>query len=149
MAKDAERRWERAAGVASLGAASVHGGLAPAHFDAWWGYGAFFLLAAAAQAVLGLALLVDPFDPARLRIPVERARRRMRVAGALGQAALVALYAVSRVRGVPFAGPARGVVEPVAPLDLVAKALEVACAAILAVLLLREPFSSALRLRGA
>lgn len=98
--------WERGAGVASLVAALVHGGLTPGHFEQWWGYGAFFLVTGAAQAVLGLALALDAFDGD------PRMRRLLWLAGAAGNALVVATYLASRTAGVPFAGPEAGEVEP-------------------------------------
>jgi hypothetical protein len=119
----AARGLERWAGALSIAASLVHGGLTQAHFAEWWGYGAFFLVASTAQLVLGLALLLDPFDPAKLSVPMRTAKRRLYATGLVGMAALVVFYVVTRVVGIP-GGPHAGEVEAVAPIDLVAKAAE-------------------------
>ena len=49
-----------AAAVLSLVAALVHLWVAPGHFEVWWGSGAFFLAAAAAQGLFAVALLRWP-----------------------------------------------------------------------------------------
>lgn len=125
------RSLDVAAGACSLGAALVHGGLVSEHYAQWWGYGAFFVVASLAQTLLALALFVDPFDPARLRVSKGSADRALRVAGIVGQSLLVLLYAYTRVVGVPLAGPAQGEVEGIAPVDLVAEALQLACIVLL------------------
>jgi hypothetical protein len=132
MAQGAAGGWERGAGVASLVAALVHGGLAPEHFAEWWGYGAFFVVAGAAQAVLGLALALDAFGDDL------RARRTLWLAGAVGNALLVLLYLASRTVGVPFAGPEAGEVEPWDVLGVATTAAEALLVGVLAWLLLGE-----------
>lgn len=120
---------ERVAGVLALVSALVHGGLAPSHLEEWWGYGLLFLAAAACQAVLGLALLVDPLpatDPWAARV-----RRWTCGAGLAGSLALVALYAVTRTTGVPL-GPEAGETEPVDALGVLTVAIELATAGLLA-----------------
>lgn len=120
------------AGALSLLAAMAHGGLAPEHFSEWWGYGAFFAIAATAQALLGLALLLDA-------LPTPRGRRDVALAGFAGQAILVAFYVLTRTWGIPFFGPGAGSVEEIAPIDVVTVAMEVLCAALLARHALRRP----------
>lgn len=132
MVLDSAGRWERGVGAASLVAALVHGGLAPAHFAEWWGYGAFFVVAGAAQAILGLALVLDAFEG---DLP---ARRALWLAGAVGNALIVLTYVVSRAVGVPFVGPEAGEVEPWDALGIGTTALEVLLVGVLAWLLARE-----------
>lgn len=106
-----------AVGWASILAGLAHGGLAPAHFEEWWGYGVFFAFTAAAQALFGLAVAMDA-------VPAPRTRRRLLAAGAAGNALLVAFYVWTRTVGVPFLGPEAGEVEAVAVLDVVVLLLE-------------------------
>ena len=117
------RRW---AGACSLAAGLVHGGVAPAHLDEWWGYGLFFLVAATCQFILGLALLTDAINPKDTGPSWLAWRRRMCVAGIAGNVAIMALYGVTRTVGIPLLGPEAGAVEAVAPIDVVSKALEAA-----------------------
>jgi hypothetical protein len=111
-------------GLLSFAAGSIHGGVAGSHFRQWWGYGAFFVMAAMAQWLLGLFLLAlaksEPAEPAHM----PRARRTLFVVGALGNAAIVSLYVITRTTGIPFLGPAAGTVEAVAGIDVVSKAVE-------------------------
>jgi len=133
----ARRTVERWAAGLSVAAGAVHGVVAPAHFAEWWGYGLFFLFAATAQVVLGIALLSDAFNE-RDSGPGWWARRRaMLWAGVLGNLMVMAFYVVTRTTGVPWFGPEAGVVEEVAPIDVVSKALEAGTVAAL-LLLLRE-----------
>lgn len=106
----------RAVGVASLVAAAVHGMLAPAHFVQFWAYGLVFASAGAGQAILGLAILAgDVKGPSRVR---------MFLVGAAMNVALIALYAWTRLVGIPLVGPGAGVREGVGVLDLATVALE-------------------------
>src|SRR5690242_26110 len=113
------RASQRAAGVLALAAGLVHGGLGPEHFAEWWGYGLFFVVAASAQVVLGLALLLDAFEG-------EGLQRATCVAGIAGNAFLILLYVVSRTAGIPFFGPGAGEVEDVALIDVLTVAAEAA-----------------------
>ena len=49
-----------AAAALSLLAALVHLWVTPEHFEEWWGYGTFFLIAAAAQFLYAALLLRRP-----------------------------------------------------------------------------------------
>jgi hypothetical protein len=128
------RRIEKAAGWVSLLAGAIHGLAGPAHFNEWWGYGLFFVFAATAQALLGLALLTDAINERDSGAGWLRAKARLYWAGILGNLAIMALYIVTRTRGVPL-GPERGTVEPIAALDAASKAAEVVLVALLAWLL--------------
>ena len=119
----------------SFAAALIHLWAMPDHFAEWWGYGAFFLATAAAQAAYGAALLLVP-------------RRALLPLGIVGNLAIVSLYVVTRTAGVPFLGPHAGEVEAVSLLDLSAMLLELALVAVLVALLrgrgvLREGWSIA------
>jgi hypothetical protein len=132
------RRLERVAAWASLGAGAVHGLLVRDHFEEWWGYGLFFLLAGLVQLLFGLALLTDAVNPRDTGAQWHRVRRAVYAIGLVGNVGLVALYVVTRTTGIPFLGPEAGEVEAVSPIDLVAKALE-AVAVVALALLLRAP----------
>ena len=106
----------------SLVAALAHVWAMPGHFEEWWGYGAFFVLAALAQGFYGLALLRWP-------------GRTLLLLGIVGNLGVIVLYLVTRVSGVPFFGPHAGEVEGVGVIDLVATLSEVGLVVALAVLL--------------
>jgi len=106
-----------AAGL-SVAAALLHFWVTPEHFEEWWGYGVFFLVAAAAQAVYSTVVLLRP-------------GQGLFVAGIFGNVAIVVLYIVTRTAGVPLFGPMVGVVEDFGVVDLVATAAELALAGVL------------------
>ena len=116
-----------AAGVLSLAAGVMHLWAAPEHLAEWWGYGVFFLAAAAAQGLYGLALLRSP-------------GRGLSLLGLYGNLALVSFYVTTRTTGVPFFGPHAGHAEAVGALDLAAVASELGL--ILALILLSETWRS-------
>ncbi|HEV8043664.1 MAG TPA: hypothetical protein VGP38_00660, partial [Rubrobacter sp.] len=80
-----------AASALSMVAALTHLWAMPEHFEEWWGYGIFFLVAAVAQGFYGLALLRRPGQP-------------LLVLGVGLNLAVVVLYVVTRTIGVPFFG---------------------------------------------
>ncbi len=108
-----------ASATLSILAAAIHDIVMPEHFGEWWGHGTFFLVAALAQFLYGLAI-------------VEWPRRRLLAAGIVGNLAIVALWLVSRTVGVPLVGPEAGQVEPVGALDAATTLIEVALVALLA-----------------
>ena len=131
-----ERLRLRWAGGLSIAASVVHGFVAPEHFEEWWGYGVFFMLAALAQLVYGFHLLqLSSIVTAADRAWMANAPllRKIFWAGIVGNVALVVLYVVTRTLGIPFFGPEAGTVEAVSPAGVVTKAVEIA----LVVLLLR------------
>lgn len=79
--------------VAALGLASsgVHGWVCPEHFHEWVLYGVFFMTASIVQAGWSAIVFLRP-------------NRRLLLAGAAGNSAVIALYFVSRSIGIPF-GP--------------------------------------------
>jgi hypothetical protein len=108
----------------SLVAGLIHLWVLPEHVEEWWGYGAFFLVAAVAQ--LG-------YVPLLLRWP----NRTVLVLGIAGNSAIVLLYLLTRVVGTPFFGPAAGEVEGVGLADVCATASEAAIVVATGALLLR------------
>ena len=114
-----------AAASLSLVAALIHLWVMPEHFEEWWGYGAFFLVAAVAQ------LLYVP-------IVLGRPSRTVLLAGMAGNLAIVALYLLTRTVGIPLFGPGAGEVEGVGLVDVCATASEVGIAVALGAALLRN-----------
>ena len=100
-----------AAGL-SLVAALVHLWVTPEHLEEWWGYGAFFLVCAAAQAL---------YAPLLLRRP----NRAILLLGVAGNLAVVILWLVTRTTGIPLFGPHAGEVEEAGALDLACTLAEV------------------------
>ncbi len=114
-----------AAAALSLLAALIHLWVTPEHFEEWWGYGAFFLVAAAAQVLYAPLVLAWP-------------TRIVLLGGIAGNLAIVALYLLTRTVGIPLFGPGTGEVEEVGFVDLCATASEVGIAVALGAALLRE-----------
>jgi len=85
----------------------------PDHFEEWWGYGAFFLVAAAAQVL---------YVPLLIRWP----NRTVLLLGIAGNSAIVLLYLLTRVVGIPIFGPEAWEVEGVGIIDVCATMSEVA-----------------------
>jgi hypothetical protein len=108
----------------SLLAGLIHLWVMPEHFQEWWGYGAFFLVAAVAQVV---------YVPLLLRWPN---RTVLLLLGIAGNSAIVLLYLFTRAVGVPLFGPGAGEVEAVGIIDVCATASEAAIVVALGVLLL-------------
>jgi hypothetical protein len=122
------RRVELTAATLSLVAGVIHGALAPEHLEEWWGYGAFFIAAAAAQIAFAIIVVLEPWRRNWLpdRPPLDHARQRRwtYVAGILGNVAIIGLYIYTRTIGIP-AGPHAGIVEEVMVIDMVAKVSEI------------------------
>lgn len=110
----------------SLLAALLHFYVTPEHFEEWWGYGAFFLVAAIAQALYAPLLILRPATP-------------LLIAGIAGNVAIVVLYIVTRTAGVPLFGPMAGDVEEFGLMDLTATGAELALIVLLVVMLLIPP----------
>lgn len=116
-----------AAGL-SAAASTLHGLAAPDHFNEWWGYAAFFVMAAVAQMGYAVILLISPwrYDATggiRTDGGIDVARISY-LLGTAGNAAIVALYVVTRTVGIPFFGPEAGEVEPVGAIDVISKVTE-------------------------
>jgi hypothetical protein len=120
----------------SIGAGLMHGLNVSEHLAEWWGYGFFFLFAAAAQFLYGLVLIVQPwnYDQTGGRREGGRYARIFYRAGIAGNAFLIVLYLVTRTVGIPWLGPAAGQTEPFTPLGLLTKCLEAALVASLWIL---------------
>jgi hypothetical protein len=114
-----------AAAVLSLLAALIHLWVTPEHFEEWWDYGAFFLVAALAQALYAPLVVVWPTRIALLL-------------GIGGNLTIVVLYLLTRTVGIPLFGPGAGEVEGVSFIDLCATTSEVGIAVALGGVLLRE-----------
>ena len=117
-------RVQYVAAALSLLAALIHLWVTPEHFEEWWGYGAFFLVAAAAQVLYVPLVLVWP-------------TRMVLLLGIVGNLAIVALYLLTRTVGIPLFGPEAGHVEGFGFMDLCATASEMGIAAALGAKLLR------------
>ncbi len=114
-----------AAAALSLLAALIHLWVTPEHFEEWWGYGAFFLVAAAVQVLYAPLVLVRP-------------TRMVLLGGIAGNLAIVALYLLTRTVGIPLFGPGAGEVEGFGFVDVCATASEVGIAVALGAALLRN-----------
>ena len=111
-----------ATAVLSLVAAVIHISVIPEHFEEWWGYGLFFLLAAIAQALFAVAILHAP-------------SRTLIWAGIIGNLAIFALWIATRTIGIPVFGPHAGEIEEVGAVDLASKGVEVLLVLLLGVVL--------------
>lgn len=110
--------------VAAAGAGAIHLSSAGAHLAEWAPLGYSFAAAAALQVVWGAAL-------------VRRESRALLLAGALGMAAVLGVWLLSRTAGLPV-GPDAGVASPVGIADGLCVALEVPVL-LGALVLLRRP----------
>ena len=122
MDRTMHHRLLSAVAILSLVAAVIHIGVMPEHFEEWWGYGLFFLVAAAAQALYAVVILRAP-TPTLLWV------------GIVGNLAIIALWVLTRTIGIPFFGPHAGEVEEVGTMDLASKLAEILLVALLGVLL--------------
>jgi hypothetical protein len=95
----------------SAGAAVIHFVVIPSHWDEYWGQGLFFVIAAIAQLLWALWVVVAP-------------SRLIYLAGAAGNAAIVVMWIVTRTAGIP-AGPGAGEREAVEFADTLATSFEV------------------------
>ena len=109
--KTDSRLAARLAALASLGAATIHFAVMPAHWQEWTAAGLFFLSIALFQLIWAWAVL------ARTTAPVL-------AAGIIVNAGAIALWAVSRTAGAPF-GPHAGEAELAQAADLCALLLQI------------------------
>jgi len=114
------------ASALSLSAALVHGINVGEHLREWWGYGLFFLFAAAAQSLYGLILLLQPwrYDQSGGLREGGRQARAYYLSGAIANSIFIGLYVVTRTSGIPLVGPQAGRVEGVTGLGLFANVAE-------------------------
>jgi hypothetical protein len=101
----------------------LHLWVTPEHFEEWWGYGAFFLGATAAQILYAPIVLLW-------------ATRIVLLAGIAGNLAIVVLYLLTRTVGIPVLGPEAGEVEGFGFVDVCATVSELGIAVALGVALL-------------
>ncbi len=122
-----------AAGLSAF-ASLLHGVVTQEHFSEWWGYGAFFVVAAVAQMGYAIVLIMAPWRGAAAVGPLAlgvHAERFFYLMGVAGNVAIVALYVVTRTIGVPFFGPDAGKLEAVGVIDVISKATELALIVVL------------------
>ena len=118
--------------AASAIAAVVHVWVAPEHFAESALYGTFFVATAIAGFLYAAWVLVRP-------------SRALLLTGAVGNAAIVALWLVTRLVAVPL-GPGAGETEPFGALDVLASGAEMV-AFLLCVMLLRQRLTTGQRNR--
>lgn len=97
--------------IALLAGGAIHLAVMPGHLREWWAAGAFMGIAGLTQ--LGGALMV-----------AQRPSRQLLALAEMGSAALLAVWAVSRIWGLPF-GPQAGRAESIGSADLISVLLEV------------------------
>lgn len=117
--------------AASTCAAAIHFSVTDEHFRQYWLFGAFFLATGALQMVWAMAALVRP-------------SRSLCLAAIVINAPIVALWVLSRTSGLPI-GPEAGSAEPVALLDILATACEIALVAAALPLLRLDRLSPSVR----
>jgi hypothetical protein len=130
----------RCAVILSISAGLIHGLNVQEHLAEWWGYGFFFLFAAAGQFVYGLILIVQPwnYDETGGRRDGRRYAQWFYRGGIVSNGFLIALYVVTRTAGVPFLGPSAGQTEPFTPLGLATKLIEAGLMLALVMLVRRD-----------
>lgn len=142
-----KRTWDQAklplirwAVTLSICAGLIHGLNVREHLAEWWGYGLFFLFAAAAQFVYGLILIVQPWNYDQTGGPRDGGRyaRHFYLAGIAANAFFIVLYLVTRTVGIPFLGPAAGQTEPFTVVGVLTKLVEAGLVAVLVTLARRE-----------
>lgn len=122
----------------SIAASIVHGIVTPEHFEEWWGYGTFFMIAALVQLFYGLLLVFQPWQPDPIRDTEGFPVAYLYWAGIIGNGFLIVLYLVTRTVGIPFFGPEAGEIEQVTLLSLVSKMIEAILIVALFILLRRS-----------
>jgi len=95
----------------SLGAGVIHFAVSGGHFDVGWAHGTFFAVVAWLQISWAVALMVRPARP-------------LLAVAAIGNAVVIATWAMSRIWGVPV-GPDAWTPEPVSLADGLATGFEV------------------------
>lgn len=124
MQRISERSLAFLAAALSVGAAAVHASVVGEHVAEWWGYGLFFLVVTAAQAIFAPLVLLRP-------------SRRVLLAGIVGNLAIIGLWVLTRTAGIPLFGPGAGEVEAVGRVDVVSKTIEALLVVVLGALLSR------------
>ena len=122
MNSTTRQRLLSTAALLSVAAAVIHVWVMPEHFEEWWGYGVFFLIAALAQALYAIVILRAP-TPTLLRV------------GIIGNVAIIALWVVTRTIGIPVFGPHAGEIEAIGAIDVASKLVELLLIVVLGVML--------------
>jgi hypothetical protein len=117
----APRMLVYAAAALSFAAGYVHFAYAESHFQEWWGYGVFFVVAGNLQALFAALLVWRP-------------RAWLPLAGIAGNLAIVVVYVITRTNGIPL-GPHARVVEEARAIDWATTAGQVAIIAALIAML--------------
>ena len=112
------------AAVLVFGSSVIHSALIAAHFEEHWSFGAFFVVVTLAQAGWAVLVFGEPLN------------RRILLAGAIGNALLIVVWAISRTVGVPL-GPHPWTPEAVGVVDVLSKVDELAAIVLVAVVLAR------------
>lgn len=110
-----QKRLQYTAAALSVLTGLIHLFVTPEHFEEWIGYGLFFFIAATCQLLF--AVVITVFTPPT---------REVLWAGILGNAAIIALWVVTRTIGIPFFGPEAGEIEPIGLADSLSKITELA-----------------------
>jgi hypothetical protein len=97
----------------SIAAGIIHLIVTPSHFEEWFGYGVFFLLASITQIGYAVVLMTNSPNPTLLW------------AGICGNGAIILLWLTTRTVGIPFFGPYAWEIEPVGLLDSISKIIEI------------------------
>ena len=99
------------AALCTAGAAAIHFAVTDQHFEEWWGFGLFFLASAWVQLLWATVVV--------------RGRSTQLVAiGLAGNAAVVAIWIMSRTVGLPF-GPEPGEAEALGWADAISTGFEI------------------------
>ena len=117
--------------VLGFACCGIHAYVCPEHFREWVVYGVFFMCVSAVQAAWAILVLVHP-------------SRRLLLFGALGNAAVVTTYFMSRFVGIPF-GPDAFKPETYDILSMVATSLEAGVVALAVYLISTTRFPSMTR----
>jgi hypothetical protein len=99
----------------------IHSAEITPHFEQYWLYGVFFAVVTLLQAIWSVLIYGDPLN------------RRYLVAGGVGNAALIVIWAITRTIGVPL-GPQSGP-EAVGVIDVLSKLDELAAVVLIAMVL--------------
>jgi hypothetical protein len=108
----------------SAAAAAIHSAVSAEHFEEAFIYGAFFLAASTAQAGWAVVIACRP-------------NRTLLLVGAVGNAAIIVLWTLTRTVGLPV-GPQPWQPEAIGTLDLISTLLEVGVVLCAATLLARR-----------
>jgi hypothetical protein len=115
--------WHVPLALISLAAAGIHFGVMDEHVQGSLAFGVFFAVVAWGQALWAVGMLLVP-------------NRRLLITGSVGNLAVIAIWALSRVAGLPI-GPEPWTPEAVGVADLMSTILEAVIVAGCGVLLVR------------